>query len=255
MPRHAAVMIKPLPHYRRDSFERGLTRHGYSVSPQMKMRPEPGDLLVCWNRHDQYDRVAKIYEAAGAKVLVVENGYIGEDSQGIQFYAIARNQHNGCGTWEVGDEDRWAKLDIGLRRWRRRGDHVLVLPQRGIGPPGVGMPRDWPVHIRRRIERVTDRPVRIRPHPGKLRPPLEPDLENAWAVVTWGSGAAVKSLVAGIPVFFELEHWVCRDAGVFGISDVEAPFLGDRLPALRKLAWAQWSVAEIAAGEPFAWLL
>ena len=33
------------------------------------------------------------------------------------------------------------------------------------------------------------------------------------------------------------------------------PFLGDRLPAFHRLAWAQWTVDEISTGAPFRHLL
>lgn len=253
--RRAAVLIRRMPDYRRDAFVSGLQKFGFEISDAPVMKPETGDILVTWNRYDHYDSLAKRYEAAGATVIVVENGYIGADAAGLQPYAIAVGHHNGCGTWKIGLEDRWAGFDIELRPWRRRGDNILVLPQRGIGPPGVAMPRDWPIWIKHRLEKRTGRPIVIRPHPGKNQTPLEPDLENAWAVVTWGSGAAIKALAAGIPVFHELAGWIGQKASIRGIDDLESPFLGDRLPMFRDLAWAQWRLDEIARGEPFRWLM
>jgi hypothetical protein len=64
-------------------------------------------------------------------------------------------------------------------------------------------------------------------------------------VVTWGSGAAIKALQWGIPVVSEMPDWIGEqdntDAG--------------RLEMFRRLAWAQWTMEEIAHGEPFARLL
>jgi hypothetical protein len=73
--------------------------------------------------------------------------------------------------------------------------------------------------------------------------------------VTWGSGAGITSLIAGIPVFHEFDRWIGGPAARFGIDDIESPFTGDRLPMFKRLAYMQWSVDEIESGEAFQWLL
>ena len=75
------------------------------------------------------------------------------------------------------------------------------------------------------------------------------------AVVVWGSSSAVQALVAGVPVFFEAPHIIVEDACERGIKNIDRPSTRDRLPAFEALAWAQWSLEEIAAGEPFRHLL
>lgn len=253
--KHAAVLIREAPHYRHDAFLRGLARCGYRVERGPKDHPEPGDVLVIWNRYAHWEAQALRYEGAGATVLVAENGWIGSDEKGRQLYALCRSNHNGAGTWEVGPEDRWSRLGIDLKPWREDGEHILVLPQRAFGARGVAMPEGWGDDVAARLRAVTDRPVIVRPHPGNVQPKPEPDWKNCWAAVTWASGAGIKAIVAGIPVFHELPRWIGAPAARHGIEGIEAPFLGDRLPMLRRLAWAQWTVDEIADGEPFEWLL
>ncbi len=248
--RFATCLIRDLPHYRRQAFADGLRANGYVVSfaiPPSVIRPS--DCLVIWNRYGGNATFADRFEAVGAPVFVAENGYL--TPEGVQMYAVARSQHNGAGSWRIEEGDRWSPLGIELKPWRENGAHILVLPQRGIGPPGVAMPRIWVNDVMHRLKRVTGRPVRLRAHPGKHRPPLEPDFANCWAAVTWGSSAALKAIVAGIPVFYEFPQWIGAGAGQFEVRDLERPFLGDRLPMLRRLAWSQWSVGEISAGEPF----
>jgi len=247
--------MRQSPHYRRDLFLAGLARCGYAVDQPPKQNPDPCDVLLVWNRHNLNDEFAKRYEAAGARVLVAENGFIGTDGHGHQLFALALWHHLGAGSWREGAEDRWAPLNVPMRPWRAVGDEIVVLPQRGIGPLGVAMPRDWTEKVVERLKSVTHRPVRVRIHPGKSRTDPWPDLQNAWAAVTWASGAGIKAILYGVPVFHELPNWIGAPAARFGINDIEAPFLGDRLPMLRRLAWAQWRLAEIAAGEPFRWLL
>jgi hypothetical protein len=73
--------------------------------------------------------------------------------------------------------------------------------------------------------------------------------------VTWGSGAAIKAIAAGIPVFHELKCWIGAEAAQFGIEDLEHPFLGDRHLMFHRLSWAMWTSEELESGEPFRWLL
>lgn len=247
----AVCMIRAQPHYRREAFEAGLSKVGYTIT-SAPSRVTKGDLLVVWNRYGHYDQIARRFEAAGATVIVVENGWLGQG----KYFAIAKSHHNGAGVWTTGEEDRWSPLGIHPKPWRQSGDDILILPQRGIGPPGVAMPAGWAASVFSRLSKITKRPIRVRPHPGKEpHPPLDPDFENCWAAVTWGSGAAVHAIVAGIPVFHEMPNWIGAPAARAGILEIEDPFLGDREPMLRRLAWAQWSAAEVSSGEPFRWLL
>ena len=231
-------------------FWRGCEAAGFRVSGSPAKRPARGDLLLIWNRQGLRHQIAHSYESAGAKVIVAENGYIGRAPDGGKMYALARSHHNGRGHWQVGGDERFAALGVELKPWRERGEHILILAQRGFGEPGVAMPRDWPDKVKRRLRGVTARPVRLRAHPGLLRTPLEPDFENVHACVTWGSGAAIKAIAAGVPVFHELPGWIGAPAARFGLDRIEDPFLGDRLPMFRRLAWAQFSAKEIETGEP-----
>lgn len=261
---NAAVFLPSSPHYARDAFMAGLSLHGYEAFPcwpsdkDSVRAPEPtrGDLIVVWNRQSATKDVVDRYEAAGARVIVAENGYIGSKEKG-DLFALARTQHNGAGWHYTGDHDRLTSLGVEIKPWRENGRHVLVLPQRSIGPEGVAMPRGWAEDVVSRLKRITDRPIRVRPHPGLNRysVPLEPDLEDCWAAVTWGSGAGIKAIAAGIPVLHEFERWIGADAARFGIEDIEQPWIGDRSPMLHRLSWAQWRRSEIEAGEPFKWLL
>lgn len=255
-------MIRNEPSYRKEFFVDGLKRCGFQISHDINHRPKPDDVLIIWNRHGQHNSHAKRFERAGAKVIVVENAWIGKDWRGHKLYAMCLGHHNGAGEWRIGQEDRWATFGIEIKPWRTTGDHILVLAVRGIGEPGIAAPHGWEYEAARRLKSVTKRPIRIRDHPGrKLKlndanlPPLDPDLANCWACVTWGSGAAIKSIVAGVPVFHEMPNWVGASAAKFGINDIEKPFLGDRLTMLRRMAWAIWSSEEIATGLPIEWLL
>lgn len=247
--------MRPGRHYRRDLFTAGLERLGYQVSDRYFGNPRPGDLLLSWNRNRNIFHIAEKYQKAGAAIIITENGYVpGPD--GEKHFALARDYHNGCGRWPA---HTGARFRVDIRPWRERGDHILILPQRGIGSPHVAMPIGWAVRMRDRLARMTKREIRIRRHPGLMRNyrPLDEDLDGCWAAVTWGSGAGVKALCAGIPVFHHLDGWIGRAAALpfTDQADLEDPYLGDRAAMLGAVTWAQWSGDEIQSGEPIARLL
>lgn len=252
--RRACVLFKPSVAYRREVFETGLRRLGYQVIDRPLPSPEPSDLLVMWNRNFHEEAHARRYEAVEAKLIIAENGYIGKDQDGHKLFALALNHHNGAGKWNVGAGNRWTRE---LQTWRASGDHILVLPQRGIGERGIAMPNHWVGTMRSQFARMTKRPIRVRMHPGLAKTEPYDELSGAWAAVTWGSGAAIKALFAGVPVFHGLSQWIGAPAASMlkEGADIERPFLGDRTPMFERLAWAQWSVAEIQSGEAFANLL
>ena len=233
-----------------------MKRLGYEVTTAPGDRPHYRDVVVLWNRHGQNDSIARRYEAAGAAVLVSENGYLrGGPAYKYETYALARDHHNGAGSWFEGDTNRLSAFGVDLKPWRTDGRHVLVLPQRGIGEPGVAMPRPWGDMTSRRLRGMTTRPVQLRRHPGRMPQPLEPDLRDCWAAVTWGSGAAIHAIIAGIPVYYDFPRWIGAPAGKPLADRLEEPFTGDRLPMLQRLVWAEFWPAEIATGESFARLL
>jgi hypothetical protein len=231
---------------RRRAFRAGLERLGYVVNEGFPDCPTAQDVLVTWNRIGDAHRIAGIFEKAGARVLVAENATWGNEFAGRRWYTITRHYHNLAGAeyFDVGDADRWRRLNVALRPFRRDRNiwrETVILPQRGIGPERVRMPSDWTHRAR------CDYPkARVRIHPGTRDGiELERDLMQAGQVVTWGSGAAVKALLWGIPVRSYLPGWIAEqdntDEG--------------RLAMFERLAWAQWDLSEIERGVPFERLL
>jgi hypothetical protein len=249
----ACLLIRHDPAYRHEAFAAGLRAAGYQVTESQE--PRPGNLLVIWNRYGRYDQLARRYEDAGGTVLVAENGYLGRDWRSGHWYALAKNFHNGAGDWKVGGPERWDSWGVEPQPWRD-GREIVVLATRHIGPAGVAEPHGWSTAIAEQLRKQTHRPVRIRRHPGE-RPatPLEQDLADAWAVVTWGSGAALKALMMGVPVFYGFPQWIGASAGKRIEEGIAERAMPDRLPMFRRLAWAMWSTDEISTGEPFRCLL
>src|SRR5512143_1730453 len=67
----------------RPLFYRGLEKLGYTVLDKPLENPAPTDILVLWNRLPTMDRIARNYEEVGAKVVVAENGWIGNGTYAL----------------------------------------------------------------------------------------------------------------------------------------------------------------------------
>lgn len=229
-----------------DFIKHGLKRVGYEITNTPSLEPQPDDALVLWNRLPTADEHARRYEAAGAKVVVCEHGWV----QPERFYAICLNHHNGYGHWHVGERSRWPDFGIAVKPWRTKGEHILVIPQRGMGVPPVAMPRVWTTDVVNRLISLTGRPIRIRQPEFRIHP-IEPEMEDAHAIVTWASGGGIKAIVAGYPVFYEMPNWIGRYAARPGITHLEEPYLGERQTLFHYMSWAMWTPDEIERGEPF----
>lgn len=257
MPSACAVFRSNAHVYRREEFLSGLARVGFSIDHLPKRRPEPGDLILVWNRVGMVEPYVQAYERVGATVIVAENGYI-SGADGEKRYALAKDLHNGAGSWRIGGPERLERLGLHLLPWRAGGDQVVLLPQRGIGSVNVAMPKGWGHDQLHALARRTRRRILFRRHPGSLKTEPYADLQNAHCAVTWGSGAAIKALAYGVPVFHAFPRWIGAEASTrLDGADLECPMRDDgaRLRMFERLAWAQWSMGEIVSGEAFAWLL
>lgn len=239
MTARAWLNLRYTPVERVHMFKAGLQRHGYRVEMGLPVNAGDRDIFVTWNRIGPADAAARNFQKSGRKVLVTENAAWGNDFRGQQWYSIARDYHNTAGCFPVGDSTRWDFLEVDLPPFRAEGE-TIILPQRGIGSPPVAMPLLWPEKA------LAEYGGRIRRHPGRHPAiPLEQDLQRAGRVITWGSGAAIKALLMGIPVISEMPRWI-------GEQDNTE---GGRLEMFRRFSWAQWRWGEIENGQAFEWLI
>ncbi len=238
----AYLLLKPEPCYRSEAFATGLRAIGMKVIHGAPRTLKPDDAVVCWNRGDAYRPMCK---AAGATLLVAENGYLNREWRGSYWYALSRDYHNGAGSWNPGGPERWESWGIPINPWRTGGEYVLILESRGIGDSGIAAPRGWSQRMFAKLSHGPD-PVLYRTHPGTDKttehPSLYDNLAAAKKVVTWGSAAALKALLYGVPVENYFSQWI----GTCGT---------DRQFTFERLAWAMWSIEELSSGEPFSRLL
>ena len=237
----------------------GLAKAGWKVitgTPPTEERQRPDDLIVVWSRNRRWDPLCRAFEMAGGRALVCEEGQIKAGRRGDKVFTLCLDDHNGAGDWPVGGPERWAAFGIDLSPWAEIGTRVVVREQRGIGSKRMASPPDWHLKVAKHLHAVGYE-AEIRRHPkimkrlGAKQVPLEKQIASARALVTWGSSDAVGAVIAGCPTV------VCAPAtflsGCVGrhLDDLKDPPFGDRLPALERLAWCQWTLDEIRSGEPF----
>ena len=163
---------------KREVFAAGLASAGFDVVKQIS-NPEPGDVLLIWNRHRGDANMANAFEAAGATVLVTENGWLGKHWRGLQWFALCEGHHLGAGIWPQGDDSRWDSWQVKMEPWRH-DDGKIIFAQRGIGEIGLASPPGWAESIQRKYG------GRIRKHPGAGFPvvSLEKDLDGVGEAFT-----------------------------------------------------------------------
>jgi hypothetical protein len=247
-----------MPHYRREAFEAGIIAAGLTPCPQdHPVKFTPDDVLIIWNRYGQNQNDADKLESIGGKIIVVENGYMGKDKNGIQYYAMAMGEHNGAGGIPYDGHDRLKELNIEFKPWRSNGNHIVVRAQRGIGSRITASPKGWAEGVVSKLKKYTDRPIVLRPHPRDDKElNLDRDLNGAHALVVWGSSEAGRALIRGIPVCYQAPYHILAGAmsrDLKNIDNIGTCF--NRHAAFSKMAWAQWSVDEISKGIPFQYLM
>jgi hypothetical protein len=251
----AWIGLRAAVHYRMDAFWAGFAACDFEPrvwEPGAQMRA--GDVLCIWNRMPSWEPIAQHATKVGCAVLVAENGYLGKNWQGGNWYALALDYHNGPGRWPL-IPGRWQQIGEPVRPARPMPlrPRVLLLPQRGIGPQQYAMPPDWAETVRRRVQAALGYDVSVRPHPGKgdHTDALLEALEAADVVVTHGSGAAVKAMLWGWPVVHTMPKWIAAAGSTPLETWLRDGVLGPMWPAgavFERMAGALWRLEEIASG-------
>lgn len=232
---------------------------------------EPSDLAVVFGTYKKhvpvsYRRGHVVHRQLnkGLNVVILETGYINRGAGKDNHYAAGLNGLNGRAKFNNANSpnDRWMKLGVKVKPWRKDGSHILIC---GQVPWDASVDHlnftQWAHETTGRLQRVSPREIVYRPHPLAFTPTpsgcvpssnksLHDDLKDCWAVVTCNSNSAVEAALEGIPV-------IATDVGsmAWSIADplhnIEYLSMPDRTQWLSNLAYAQWTPDEMKKGE--AW--
>lgn len=175
------------------------------------------------------------------------------------------------------DPNRWQAiqkdLGVSVKPWRTQGNHILLCLQRQGGWSMQGRSvLDWAAETILEIKKHTDRPIRVRPHPGDKKArsyigsfasvgslknvslsdtqhSLLHDLRGCWAVVNHNSSPAVAAAIEGVPVFVtDPVRSQAREVANSNISRIELPDLPDRDMWVQRLSQFHWSHDDLISG-------
>lgn len=167
---------------------------------------------------------------------------------------LPRGEHGGYYRWHVNSyqmttvsdvpSDRWDALKTDVQPWRRAGDHIVIAaPSRTYAR--FHLCESWIADTIDALARVTNRRLVIRDKESKR--PLQADLENAHALVSHGSIAAVEAAVLGMPVFVHRDSAAAL-VGFTDLKQIERPKMPDRTKWLNSLGYSQFNEAELIDG-------
>ncbi len=233
------------------AFARGMARHGIDAClNQPSASPRADDFIVTWG-----DKVQT--RSNGVPHLILECGYINGTGHNysknrMRFISASWNRRHGLSDWAWPQEtsaERWDMLGIELMPWRLDGDYVLLLEQH---PADKAAPKVE--KFRREIADECARrewPCRVRHHPAyRLNErTLDEDLADASLTITWCSTASIEAVIAGVPTYTLGPGSIAAPVTRQSLED--EPYVGDRTTWANRLAYRQWSMAELADGS--AW--
>lgn len=154
--------------------------------------------------------------------------------------------------------NRLAALGITVKPWRKSGQEIVIAGSTLKSARDHGMRyMEWECKVAAALKNC-GRPLMYRPKPrdaekkpiagiGYDQRPIEQALSSSWAWVTHHSNSAIEALVAGVPV-----HCETGAAAAFSVpldQLAAPPLLDGRERFLQDVAWLQWTLAEMEAGE------
>lgn len=270
----ATIVSKAKPPWR-DAIVSGFERHGIACRI-VKVHKWPAllgldlprlreEIVVTWGW-----KIGRRFRDAGCNVLVIEGAYLGSREDRV---SLGWNGLNNRAKFPAIDDGgkRWRQqFEHLLRPWREGGAYALIMGQvtGDAALDGVRIGRWYAAAAAMAKDRL-GLPARFRPHPDEVvirkirgqaigRVPgaerLDVDLRDALAdaalTLTWNSTSGVGAALAGVPVIACDEGSMAWPVAGHGLNaEVIRP---EREPWLHRLAWCQWSAAEISRGKAWA---
>lgn len=175
------------------------------------------------------------------------------------------------------DKERIKQFNIPMLDYRKNGDHILLLLNRGLrGFSSFGLNSyEWAINTINELKKYTDRKFVVRPHNiiskndtdpkdahfesilrkmdkvrivDRTKESIDENHKNAWASVSYTTTASAVSLAKGIPTFTTTNVSYLHEFSSGELKDIENPKLIDRTDLLHKYANSHWSLKEVKEG-------
>jgi hypothetical protein len=223
--------------------------------------------------------------ASGGRTIIADSNlflYRNKENPGYwlrySYDGIFANTGEYCN--QTPDPARWTQIQaqcgVQLQPWRQAGNHILLCLQRDGGWSMAGWDViDWAIKTIIDIRKYSDRPIRIRPHPGDKKAKkycerlmklchgrglkrlgisiqghsLVDDFTDCWAVVNHNSSPGVAAVIQGIPVILtDPLRSQAHDVATVGINCIENPLMADRTDWIHRISQCHWSHEELRTG-------
>lgn len=259
------------------AFAQGARRLGHTVTEH----DTSADIFVIWSvlwsgRMMQNQELWNLAKNTGKSVLVLE---VGAFVRGTTW-RIGLNHINANGVFgnECNiDTHRSRKLGVFLKEWKNTGENILICGQHTRSEQWRTMPAPeiWLQNTVNEIKKFTDRKIVFRPHPrdyawcqnlGKIEAEIRipqkiagtyddfdhhTDFARAWCVINFTGNSGILSAIDGIPVFSSPSS-LAYPVSTKDFEKIEDPYKPDRTLWLENICHTEWTIEEIASGEPMS---
>lgn len=243
------------------AFIEGLRRHGITPVELDSSQPNGVDLVAMWAF--KRPNILGPWKNKVFRILVLENGYIGDRSE---WCSLGYDGLNGNATFYTAEApgDRLAKHfpDL-LKPWHHdREGYALIMGQapgdaslRGLNVSSWAtdcaatlIDHGWRVKFRPHPVRAPERRVKNAEYTTGT---LADALAGAAFVVTYNSNSGVDAACAGVPVIALDRGSMARPVASHALT---APLvMPDRQRWAERLAYSQWSNEELSNGTAWEW--
>jgi hypothetical protein len=276
-------------------FAQGVNAQGDEGIVETNMTYEPSEVAVILGWVHEHGKTAAHLQfrqeildgqrAAGGRTIIADSNlflYKNKENPGYwlrySYDGIFANTGEYCN--HDPDPARWTRIQsqcgVRLQPWRSAGNHILICLQRDGGWSMAGWDViDWALKTIIDIRKYSDRPIRIRPHPGDKKArkycdrlmklcqgrrltglgvsieghSLMDDFTDCWAVVNHNSSPGVAAVIQGIPLILtDPLRSQAHDVATVGIHSIENPLMPDRTAWIQRISQFHWSHEELRTG-------
>lgn len=235
------------------------------------------DAAVIWSmlwhgRMKDNEAIYRMYRSQGKPVFVLEVGML---QRGITWKLGLNGTGKDCYPGII-NPYRANQLHISCSPWKNNGVNIIIACQRTDSEQWVGQPSmtTWLNDTVKILREHSDRPIIVRPHPRQrisnisgctIESPkpipgtydsfdFDHTLLQTWAVINWNSGPGCQSIINGVPSFVGPSSLAANVANL-DLTHIETPIRPNREEWLNQLAHSEWTITELASGEPLNRLL
>ncbi|MDW7664679.1 MAG: hypothetical protein SCH11_00735 [Nitrosomonadaceae bacterium] len=213
-------------------------------------------------QRSQHNHIMSI-DANCFKFKDVDSKYLRYSINGVDYDSSEyANKNSDSSRWNVLSND----IGLSMQDWKQNGEYILFLVQRVGGWSMKGLsPVKWARQKIAAIRKVSNLPIVLRPHPGKvadltpllcpgvtisdsINTTIEQDLTRAKAAFIFNSSSGVASILSGVPLWVDDSGSVCWDVANHNIENINSPTLLDRTHWINDLAACHWTDKESSQG-------